>query len=629
MQLASTPSAPLRSPPWWLVALLVAAALVGALVAVPVLPMHDGPQHVYGTWFTAHEASLPEELTSVLASNPDRITAMGVQFTFGFFEMGFGWRTGLMLTLCLVSLTWVGGWLMLLRRLRVSDRATGIALAALLPTALPWMLYMGYLNFLIGASVTGIALWATHVTLFAPTQRDAGRAIGNVFMPVAFACIAHSVAGAIIGLLIFAMVIAQCLADRNWRRLVLFALPALPVVLLTLASYFNSVATPDAVGDADGALRLRLAATTIAMGGFSVLWWLIGAGGAIAGVLAPREPWVRGVAIVALAALALYVLAPFDLPGWQAFAPRWGVFGVGAGIACGALSSYRWGSDRLWTLVLAGLLALSLGLTARTALDHRTLYERCVAPYLGLEGIERGDSVLGMAFGACEDDLGARYPLARFASNAELWTAMEHEALAHAYTGYPFIHPLRLVAEQRPSKLSDFAAMSYGALAERGSIEGPLSEQPPEWLVLNGYLARNAALRDATVVTERPDAATEIAMRGFTLLPQGASAVLRFEGCAAQVVGAGTDEVRVHATFYPDELAVPMPPPPPDAPPGMVRTPCGPTVLQIWADTNDNEVLDPSEGRCVDAAGAPQLQLQIPRRPGVTVPCTWLERAPE
>jgi hypothetical protein len=625
MQLREVMTESLRSPPWWVVALLVASAFIAAIASVPVLPMHDGPQHVYGVWFAAYEDVLPGQLTAVLASNPDRVTALGMDFTFLFFEYALGWRAGLTATLCTLGLTWIGGWLLLLRRVGVSNRTAAFVLAALLPTALPWMLYMGYLNFLIGASVTGIVLWTTHITLFAETRRDAAAAVLNVFIPVAFACAAHAVAGGIIGVFVFAAVLAQCIADGRWRRVLLFAFPALPVVLTVLASYTYSVSVPDAVGDTDGALRWQLATSTIAMGQFSILWWLLGLGGALAGIVAPREPWVRGIALVALAALGLYLAAPFDIPGWQAFAPRWGVFGVGVGIVSGALSHVRWGAPRIGTFAVHAMLGLSLVLTARAGLDHRTLYDRCVAPYLGLEGIERGDSVLGMAFGACEDDLTGRYPLARFASNAELWTAMEHEALAHAYTGYPFIHALRLVAEQRPAKLSDYAALSYGALAERGTLDGPLSEQPPEWLVLNGYLARNAALRDATIVTERPEAAMEIATRGFALLPQGASAVLRFEGCAAQVVGAVPDRVRVHATFYPDELAVPMPAVPLGTPPGVVRTPCGPTVLQIWADTNGDHVLDATEGRCVDGAGASRLQLEIPRRPGVTIACTWVE----
>lgn len=616
--------------------LLLAVAL--ALLVVPYLPTHDGPQHIYAAWFLNHAGGAAAPLSAWLTPNAERVTSMGFDLAFRPLEAVVGWKLATQLTLAVTAVLWLGGWF---RLIAAATDGRGHPLAYLVaPTALPWMLYMGYFNYLAGLAAFGWALWLTRGVL---TQDGRARwlRLGALTALMAVTSVAHSFAASLIGLFVAFGVVAHAALRRQPAAVLWFALPALPVLALVVSTLGGVANLDEAMRTMPIAQRVALAAGTLAPGALGggalavptgALWLLLGAAGGVFAAARAPEPVLRGWGAAAALAVLVHTFAPFDIPGWQAFGPRWGVPGVAAGIALAAITLAQQPPPQ--RAVRLGLAALAFVLVARSALDHHAVWTECGAPYAEAyaqpgvaDVIPAGGTLGGLTLTACAADLAPRYPLTRFNANAEIPTAIAAVALPDVYTGYAAVHAFSVTERPRPATVSDWAALDYGAFEDRGTLAGPPNQQPRAWLEVNAYLASSAARRDATLTTGPIEAVQELSSRGFRVTPAGDIAVLTFEGCLARLQPPPPAPVTVHAAFFPDDTLLPMAAAPTNAPPGVIRTPCGPASLQVWHDANANGELDTGEPHCAGDDGTALGRRLVPAG-GVDLPCVWVEAAP-
>lgn len=615
---------------------LLAVAVAVSLLAVPYLPTHDGPQHVFAAWFLNHVDGAAAPLSAWLLPNGSRVTSMGFDLWFRPLEAIAGWRAGTQLALAASAVLWLGGWFALIA---AATERRGHPIAWLLvPTALPWMLYMGYFNYLAGLAVFGWALWLTRGVLIVEGSARWVR-LGALTVVMAFASVAHSFAASLAGLFIASGVIHDAVLRRAPQRILWFALPALPVFALVLGTLGGVANLDEAMRTMPTAQRLTLAAGTLVPSGVAggalagptgALWLALGAGGALYAAARGPEPVLRGWGLAAALAVAVHTVAPFDIPGWQAFAPRWGVPGVAAGVSLLAICLARREHATPALGIWAATALVAVSLVVRAGLDHETVWSECGEPYTSAhevagvaEAIPAGGTLGSLTLMPCGASLADRYPLTRFNANAEMPTAMDAAALPDVYTGYAAVHAFAVTDQRRPATISDWAGLDYGGFDERGSLNGPPNQQPRAWLEVNGYLASAAARRDATLTTGPVEAVQEIASRGFQVVPAGDIAVLRFEGCLARLQPPPPTPVTVHAAFFPDDTLLPMRAAPDGAPPGVVRTPCGPTELLIWHDVDANGVRDELEPYCAGDDGTSRGRRMVPPG-GVDLPCVWV-----
>ena len=191
-------------------------AVAVALLCVPFLPTHDGPQHVFAAWYENHFDADWAYFETYLTPNPERITSMGFDAWFRPLELLVGWQLATQLALLATATVWLGGWWVLARRFAASSWHPLLLVVSL--TALPWALYMGFFNFLAGLAWLGWALSATCAIVDAQ-----GRA--RVFWVAALtgvmtlACIFHSFAACLIGLCVAVGALAEApRADRSRSR---------------------------------------------------------------------------------------------------------------------------------------------------------------------------------------------------------------------------------------------------------------------------------------------------------------------------------------------------------------------------------------------------------------------------
>ena len=605
-------------------------AVAVALLCVPFLPTHDGPQHVFAAWYENHFDADWAYFETYLTPNPERITSMGFDAWFRPLELLVGWQLATQLALLATATVWLGGWWVLARRFAASSWHPLILVVSL--TALPWALYMGFFNFLAGLAWLGWALSATCAIIDAQ-----GRArvlwVAALTGVMTLACIFHSFAACLIGLCVAVGALAEAASRRSLTLPLWFGPTAAPVAVWVYLTLTRVTELQFEVETHTALTRLSMAGATLLPGVASahlsglatmVPGLLLIAGGIVAGCLSfgsNLRPALKAWGALGVLFLLIHTLAPFDLASWHVFAPRWGLPGFAMALVAGsaALAERREGPAPAWVWALG--LAIVLVPLGRLALDHRALWEECGAPYRDAPLEPNHDPITILTLEACDAGRAHRFPIVRFESNADVISAIANHRMPDVYAMDRATKAFR-ATPARVGSVSDTAAMSYSVHTPRGDIFGPPAEQDRGWLEMNAYLATEAGRRDASFVLGPAEQTAEIAARGFAAQPLREDlAILRFEGCKLRVPGANAT-TRVAMSFFPDERRLPAELVPTQSGP-LATVPCGPVELLIWDDADEDGRPTERERACVEQSGDAELRRMINPGTLVDVGCVW------
>jgi hypothetical protein len=608
---------------WWLGS---AAGLVGiawVLLCIPILPTHDGPQHIYAAWLLNHWSEMAW-VHPLLELNGGRITSYGFDLIFRPLESFLPWRLATQLTLAIIATTFASGVIAATSAATPNQRVRTFTWFAL-PAAIPWMMYMGYFNYLAGLALCG---WALYLAIRLVKAHESGKArardmfAGGLAALMLVQAVAHSFAAVVTGLLLFFLGSAAALGARSWRLLFCFAPAAVPVAVISWLTTRGVANTDLAVNVLDSAQRMDLATSTLAGGSAPGSFFLLGVAvsGGVAGIVGGRQAWARGLGVAALIMAAIYAFAPFDIPGWQVFAPRWGVPAVVAGVI-----AFSGGLRRSWrrpnvTLPLFAAIVVGFWIF-QTGKLHRTLDQEC-GPALAPLDLPTNQRIAFIGERTCGEQYAHTIPLARWLANADVYHAIDNNGLPDLYTGYASIHAFTPAADSGIHLLSDWAALDVGKLTPDaiGTLSGPPTDQPRPWLEITAYLASEMAMRDVTVLFGDNNDPAHLLDRGFAhTSPRTGVQVATFEGCRAFVAPATppTSSLVMHARFFPDSTWHPMPAPElqPDGT-FAITVPCGPVALRIFDDTDGNGLAGDADLYCADQPGEQELLRLIP--PGTT-----------
>jgi hypothetical protein len=607
---------------WW-------AALVGASLlvvwsqrAVPYLPTHDGPEHIVsGTIENRfHE---PNTIYAKVLEPASQWAARGFALLFRPLERWLGWREATQWAQVLMQLLGAGAFAGLVVAVEPRRRWLGLLGFAVVP----WTLYMGFFPYTL-SSAFGLALLAVVV----------GRRIEGwpARLAVSAALLVHAhlhLLPALLtaSLLFVVLVFRREPVERRGEALRVIAMVAPVVVLapLTLRSVGAS-----AIGFADFSLYpsfderlLTLPQVTVPGPSWRGLVMLALAAAGIRSALRrarARTARAEEIALACCAAglLALGVVAPLNIPGWQFFAPRLMFPGMLLGIAMLPIERL---APKRQALAAGGCVALALAQTVATARLHEQLYNGCRDALAGLDlPIRRERTSLALHLeatcGIDSDPMESEVPYLHALEHVgHLYAAQHGGAFSSMFLGAPAIHAFVPKEFQGDEVVPE--------MPRPGALE--LRDPMLRGTVLTYYAAHAAFLESFLIFGASPDDKRAVLARGF--LPrfeQGGFLMAEFRGCpvALEIAPSGVSgTLQLSHGMWPvrtpvrqeersaraeERLRVELP-----------RIGCG----EVWA----RPVFFGSDGRariCRGAAPDGTILLRVDERP-LTVPCELVASA--
>jgi hypothetical protein len=207
--------------------LLASAGLVYALWVVPYLPTSDGPQHVLAAHIENHYSdpgSAYPEFYRILPQFAEK----GFALVFAPLESILPWRVALRVTLSLMALAFAWGFALVVLSLDRTRRATAMLGFVF---ALPWALYMGFFQFVVG---TTLGMYTLAFVLRRPTTTTARHVVLAVLLLAQGVC--HVFTALLTGAIV--TVLALVAAPKRGRlpelgRMMLVGAPAAALLGLT------------------------------------------------------------------------------------------------------------------------------------------------------------------------------------------------------------------------------------------------------------------------------------------------------------------------------------------------------------------------------------------------------------
>ena len=350
----------------WRRALLLAAVLVAGVLSVPLIPTHDGLNHL-ASCALYNRLGDPDSSLHAFLERSAAISSMGFFLLCRPLDLLFGWALAHQLAFAGMGLLWSFGFLYLARGVTPGGQLglLGFALAQ------PWALYMGFYPFVVGSA---LSLWVLGYAVRAGPEPRRGPWL-VLASATAFVTFCHGFAGVVLGAALALWVLLAAAPGRRLVALGKIALAGAPSVLLVLAvSTGASSSEGSAMNEATLwlplAARLPTAAATF-LGGAAARAW-IGFFGAVfalgAGLVQLRGPRTtapqKWAALVGVLGLLGYSVLPFDLASWSFFGPR--LLLVPLALAfLGVPASGRLAGRRLVPVAVLLLALASLGWTAR------------------------------------------------------------------------------------------------------------------------------------------------------------------------------------------------------------------------------------------------------------------------
>jgi hypothetical protein len=314
---------------------LLSALLVGTIWVVPYLPTNDGPQWIFAVHAENHYGD-PGTLYRDIFVPTLQFASRGFTAICGPLEAWLGWRHGLQASLSVTVLLVAWGFVALVRALDPRRLALGYLG---FPLALSWTFYMGLWAFVVSTAI-GLFALALAVRLREPTWK--GRALLSLALLVQ--AVAHVFGAVLTGAAILSLSLARTPRGRRLAELGRVALTGLPAMAVLAACWMVSRDLPhmalsqgfDRFGWLD---TLAMLPRTVAPGPL-VRATVVSLGVVAAVVVAlarsrrdDTDAADRGLGVAAAIFLLAAALAPFQIPGWQAFSQRFVSIGVALAVA--------------------------------------------------------------------------------------------------------------------------------------------------------------------------------------------------------------------------------------------------------------------------------------------------------
>ncbi|HEX2870299.1 MAG TPA: hypothetical protein VHP33_03570 [Polyangiaceae bacterium] len=516
----------------WLACMLLASlGLVYALWVVPYIPMQDGPHHLLAAHIENHYSDPGSVYPDYYRVLP-QLTAKGFSLIFGPLEGLLPWRLALRLTLSLVALAFAWGFALVVLALDRERRPFALLGFVI---ALPWTLYMGLFSFYVGSA---FGLYTLALVLRRPPETNARRALLALLLLLQGVC--HVFSALLIGVVAAVVMLANAPKGERLRelgRLVLIGAPTAGLLLLA----FLGIGVGDNAPQAMTLGRLSEVSRWFVPGPELRAWLVVGlmlVG--IAATLARARGRTRTVselslAWVGLGFVALSLVAPLHVRGWQFFAPRFAAMALVLGLA---LLRVPERAGPLAKRALAPFLALcALGSSCVSAGLHRQLARGCADALAAVDASPHYPGawlkiVIDPFCGVPRDAARSPIPHAALAANLPLLSHIDHGGIEPTlFNGSPFVHAIELRAEApvpaAPDGLMESLARSPWFSAHQEFRRG----------VLTGLAADGMPFTGIHLVGGRPDDAAVFVERGYvTEFARGSILVARFEGCAAELL---------------------------------------------------------------------------------------------
>jgi hypothetical protein len=504
---------------WPIVWVLLAAVAVWCIASVPYLPTNDGPQHVLSGVIQNHfeDPPYPSALIPQL-----QFAEHGFPLFFLPLESLLGWRRALVVTLSLFVLGLAGAFAFLVRRLareRWPLMPLGLALA------FGWPLYMGFFAFM---AATAVGLCALALSLDADEAPSVRRelAIGALLALVSFM---HVVVAAFLGLAIAIVRLAAAPKKRTCLALAALAIVPLAILLATLRGHSDIRAGLDTFEWQPLRVWLREVPRLMLPGPPLRAWITV-----IAVLVSLTWGRRRPLWIAATTFLAVGLVAPLQIPGWDFFSPRF--FTLVPFLALPLLPVER---SRHSAAIVAAVTLASLLVTARF---HQRLYAGVADAFAGIDAIEHTN--------------GHRLPLI-FRAHASLTNDPATSEVPHST---PLFHFGALYAAARGGLYPYMFAGSSSTYAFFRRDGGPPAPDLNLWqaplldpdfashasTVLTQYALYGTLYRDVLLFGATPEQIAAFIDRGYELRYRaGATAIVRARGCALSITATEAMAVTV------------------------------------------------------------------------------------
>jgi hypothetical protein len=612
----------------WLACLFAASlGVVYCIWVVPYIPTTDGPQHVLSAHIENHFSDPGSPYPDYYRILP-QFAGKGFALLFGPLESLMPWRVALRVALSAMALTFGWGFALVVLAIDRTRRATSLLGFAV---ALPWSLYMGFFAFVIG---TTLGLYTLAFVIHRPPNTAGRRAVVALLLLLQGVC--HIFTAIVTGALLLVLAVAGAPRGQRLRETGRMALMGAPTVVLLGLTFAERNMQKSGQSGVDWELGARLGELSRYFApGSGIRGWIVLAL-AVMGIAttlrrarqAPANVPALEVRLawLGLACVALTLVAPIHIPGWQLLAPRFAVLATVLGFALLRVpEGLSAGAQRAAVpIVTAGCLASSLA----SASLHRQLASGCADSLAGLDAPlaykgPRLPIILDGFCGAPADHAASPVPWAAMAFNVNLLYFLDHGGVAaKLFNGAPSIH----------------------ALAFRGSLMPPPPDPFAQSIAGSHWLATDAKLRKA-IVTElaangmpfegvhvvggRPDDFEVFRERGYEAeVEHGSLFIARFVGCPSEIL-LPPGSLDHEAVFYeyglfspvgitPEPRTIRMKVVDPKTPVvnGAIRVPlegrpCGELWVRVVWDTDGSSTFTPGDHVCAAAARDGRLLVNL------------------
>lgn len=610
----------------WLACMLIASlGLVYAIWVVPYIPTNDGPQHVLSAHIENHFSDPGSPYPEYYRILP-QYAGKGFALLFAPLESFLPWRPALRIALSLLTLGFAWGFAAVVLSLDPSRRAT-----ALLgfPVALSWSLYMGFFPFVAG---TTFGLWTLAFTLWRPPTTLWRRAVLSLLLLLQGVC--HIFTAGMTGLVVFAIALANAPKGQRLReagKMSLVGAPAAGLLVLTMFGRRLSESEQQGFHWAMGDRAREISRWFVP--GPELRAWLVLALAVVALVAffararrGRASATERAFAWLALAFFVLTVVTPLHIPGWQCFAPRFGILALVLALAL--LRAPEALTARARRALVPLLTALSLVSALISARLHRQLAAGCADQLAGLDlplQFHGPRLPIGIDWTCAtpRDAAAGPVPRALLAYNTPLLYLVEHGGIGtKMFNGTPSIHAIEFVGAKRPPRPDSHPldiAQSKWFDSDPKLRAAVLTELAADGMPFEGIHVLGGRADDFSVFKERGYA---------TEYERGSVFVARFEGCPAEVLlpPAALDREPVRYEYGLFSKAQLSPEPRVLARGGVPRDalvkdgaihvplqtrPCGEIWVRVYWDTDGSSTFTPGDRTCSDAPWEGRLRAVV------------------
>lgn len=514
---------------WTIMVALASLGMVWALNSISYLPTNDGPEHI----LSGHIENHYNDSGTIYAQHLiplSQYAGRGFAILYNPLEKAFGWRlaTQTVLSIVLLVNAWGLAWLVN----SIDSRRKWIALLAF-AFGFPWALYMGFFPYLVGTA------FGTLIVAFVVSRKQESN-WERIVVAAALGWQAHLH-------LFTAMATTLCLVPiyllrrpkEEWQRQI-FALAAMtsPVALMFVITLRAQAISPKQsevpiyFGSIDERLTVLphvLVPGPVWKGILLLLLTAIGIRSALRraeqGTLVHRDE--KGLAVAAALFMALGLLAPLNIPGWQFLNPRFLMMGATFAIpllAIEPIEPQRW----IPASAMAPCLVTFISLLATREL-HRQLDEGCADALSGLEQPIRRSYVqvamrLGSSCGISRDPLESEIPYDTPLEHlGSVYAAQHGGTLPSFFIGHPAIHAFG------PKEISDDLPIPQLKVPPTEELEDPSLRE-----TVITYFAAHAAFYESFLVfgALKKDQ-DSILDRGFVpRWQQGSFLMAEYKGCS-------------------------------------------------------------------------------------------------